>query len=66
MAGDPVSSERGPFEAGRPLVFRNGLVLTMVGAHAIETWIAGMHPEVPARTIRENPYRHIDFGGDFR
>jgi cytosine/adenosine deaminase-related metal-dependent hydrolase len=31
-----------------------------------ETWIAGMHPEVPERTIRENPYQYTDFGGNFR
>ncbi|MDE3065581.1 MAG: amidohydrolase family protein [Acidobacteriota bacterium] len=35
----------------------------LVSQLGAETWEGGMHPEVPEKSVKENPYTYTDFGG---
>jgi 5-methylthioadenosine/S-adenosylhomocysteine deaminase len=52
-------------DLGRARTAVTGAVDYLVSTLGEETWISGMHPEVPERGVKENPYQYTDFGGNF-
>jgi 5-methylthioadenosine/S-adenosylhomocysteine deaminase len=42
----------------------NETVEYLVSQLGAETWESGMHPEVPEKSVKENPYTYTDFAGN--